>query len=357
METTFTVSRVTCSAVGLGHYQSASIGGELSEYIIYESFRRGRERVGLAGKIEHWMWGGFFFVRNGKPGRVIRFGGGPGDHLLCTAVAHELARRGVEDVWMMSYYRDLFRNNPTFRRIVPDNWRVAKYCEKLGSPALTLYYGKVVEDAEESNPPDGHIIADLCRKAGIRGEIELRPYLYLDEKEKRRGRLPEDSILVQNSGLNASTPMKNKEWIPGRMQAVVDRLAGSFPIIQVGRGDDPPLDGAEDLRGKTTFREAAAMASASRLFVGQVGFLMHLARAVETPAVIIYGGREKPSQSGYPCNENLYTSLPCSPCWRPNRCDYNRECLDRVKVEDVMGAIERLLDQPLERLACETVTI
>ena len=90
-----------------------------------------------------------------------------------------------------------------------------------------------------------------------------------------------------------------------------------------------------DLRGKTTLRESAAILSRSLAFVGQVGFLMHLARAVECRAVILYGGREHPSQSGYSCNENLYSEVGCSPCWRLNSCPYDKECMRRISAADV----------------------
>lgn len=73
---------------------------------------------------------------------------------------------------------------------------------------------------------------------------------------------------------------------------------------------------------------------------------MHLARAVECPAVILYGGREAPWQSGYTCNTNLYSPLPCAPCWLWNHCDYDRECMNRITVSDVVQAIRERLARP-----------
>jgi ADP-heptose:LPS heptosyltransferase len=107
-----------------------------------------------------------------------------------------------------------------------------------------------------------------------------------------------------------------------------------------------------DLRGKTSLRESAAVLANSVLLLGQVGFLMHLARAVDRPAVIIYGGREKPWQSGYSCNTNLATEPYCSPCWRWNACHnpVERVCMRHVEVDDVVRAVrERAAraDEPL----------
>jgi ADP-heptose:LPS heptosyltransferase len=150
--------------------------------------------------------------------------------------------------------------------------------------------------------------------------------------------------------------MKNKEWVPGRMQGVVDGLRGDFTFVQLGAASDPPLDGCMDLRGKTSMRESAAIIANSVLLIGQVGFLMHLARAVDTPAVIIYGGREQPWQSGYSCNTNLYTPLWCSPCWHWNACDnpHTRLCLDSITVEHVVAAVRERAARAGEPLSVDT---
>jgi ADP-heptose:LPS heptosyltransferase len=79
------------------------------------------------------------------------------------------------------------------------------------------------------------------------------------------------------------------------------------------------------------------------LFIGLVGFLMHLARAVNTRSVIVYGGRELPSQSGYTCNENITHLLPCSPCWQWNRCAFEHACMTGIQSEAVLAAVRRQL--------------
>jgi ADP-heptose:LPS heptosyltransferase len=41
---------------------------------------------------------------------------------------------------------------------------------------------------------------------------------------------------------------------------------------------------------------------------------MHIAAAVQTPAVVIYGGYIDPVCTGYPGNINLYSPVECDPC-------------------------------------------
>ena len=84
---------------------------------------------------------------------------------------------------------------------------------------------------------------------------------------------------------------------------------------------------------------------------------MHLARSVDTRSVIIYGGKEKAWQSGYPCNENLETSPNCSPCWQNNQCDYERQCMSDISTQDLLRGINRLLGRLSQVLEIDTTTL
>jgi ADP-heptose:LPS heptosyltransferase len=91
--------------------------------------------------------------------------------------------------------------------------------------------------------------------------------------------------------------------------------------------------------------------SQSLTFVGLVGFLMHLARSVDCRSVIVYGGREAPWQSGYSCNENLFTTLSCSPCWLWSKCDHGHRCMKEIEPQRVVTGIQTQVERagtPLE---------
>lgn len=296
----------------------------------------------LRDKIARYAWGVRALQHYGIPDTIIYFMGGIGDHLNCTVVARELKRHGCEgSIWMCSDHPGLFEHNPDIDRVVPDDIRFVRYTEILQKTAITPEYSPFIEKEQRTRPPDGHILSLMCRTSGITGDVTLRPYVYLTDAEKAAGKLSARQVAIQSSGMAAKYTITEKQWYPERFQEVVDRLQGTFDFIQLGSSSDPPLQGAADLRGKTTVRETAAIVSQSRAFVGQIGFLMHLARAVDCPGVIVYGGRELPSQSGYSANENLYTPLPCSPCWKVESCHLGRACMDGITAADVCAAIER----------------
>lgn len=281
--------------------------------------------------------------RLGFPRQVyIGSGGGIGDDLLCSCVFRELKKRGESKVIIRSGYRELFQGNPDVDLVIRKKVPLIAKLMIEGLPFLQLSYHV---------PAKEHILATMCRVAGISGNVALRPYLFLSPKELKAGRIFDQQMVIQSAGLGANVPMKNKEWFPERFQEVASQLHSKASLIQLGTPADPPLKGALDLRGKTSLRKAAAILANSLVFVGQVGLLMHLARAVDCRSAIVYGGRETPAATGYIANRNLVGITPCSPCWEENRCDYDRECMRIISVQSVVdAAIEQMSSygKPLE---------
>lgn len=274
-----------------------------------------------------------------RPAALVWFGAAAGDDLLLTPVLRALYESGRRPLWVMSRHPELFAGNPFVARVVPYDDALAAALGMLGVRRLRLRYHEYDAAQDRSLAPPEHLIALMARRAGVEGRVRLEPELYLTPEESARGRIAPRQVAIHSTGRGAAMPIANKEWFPERFQEVVDLLGDEFAFVQLGAPSDPPLRGAVDLRGKTTLREAAAVIQQSVAFVGLVGFLMHLARAVGTPSVIVYGGREHPSQSGYPENRNLYTPMPCGPCWLWNRCDYGRACMDQIGVGEVAAAL------------------
>ena len=305
---------------------------------------------GLISKVRHILWGIYFFLFYGIPKKVYRFGGGLGDHLMVSAVFHEFKRQGFSKLWMMSDNPDLFLGNTDIDKVVPDNWMIHKYCSRLGVEPTVLSYGKWINDNDRIEPPRKHIIAEILERAGLHGEVELKPYFVTSQTHSNK---PKNNrvVCVQGANTSSSTPMLNKQWHSSRFVEIANILSQHYELYQIGLEGESDIPVTKDFRGQLSIAQTAEVLSKARFFIGQVGFLMHLARAVNTRSIIIYGGREKAKQSGYPCNENLETHPECSPCWRNNDCEFNRECLDDIQVSDVLSAVERIetrLTNPLE---------
>jgi ADP-heptose:LPS heptosyltransferase len=298
-------------------------------------------------------------VRRLVDATCLQYDGGIGDHLLLATIARELKRRGRRHVFIISDFADLYRHNPDVDGVAAPGSRLCRFYIKLAGersiwPTYLIDHDVVTE--ERTQPPDPSV-AYMCRMAGVTGRIDIRPYLFLTQRERAWGEPYRGCIAVQSSGLGARVRMLNKQWFPERFAEVAAHLVASHPIVQVGSPDDPPVPCTHDLRGKTSLRQLAAVLAHCRMFVGLEGMLMHLARAVECPSVIVYGGHVRPDQIGYPCNENLYNPVHCAPCWLDSRCDHGRICMDRIAAADVIAAAERMLARPRDGLAVASYDI
>ncbi len=313
------------------------------------------------GMVHSWqrkLWALTMLARYGTADAVLSFGGGLGDQLLLTTIAREFCQRNLSKIWIWSGAPELFKNNPDIRRVITDLsdrhfWFFGRFCGKNVRPT---YVTHILEERRDI-PPEKHLLAVMCEQAGIKGRDALRPYLNLTKAEESQGRLFERQIVVQSTGKSSQHFMLNKEWYPERFQEVVNSLKGRFNFIQVGSLNDPRLEGAHDLRGKTSLRETAALMKNSLAFLGLVGFPMHLARAVDCRSVIVYGGRELPAQSGYLCNINLTGQTPCAPCWRYDECPGQRSCMDQITSSQAASAMIQCVERHNTPLETECPTL
>lgn len=284
-----------------------------------------------------------------KPEAVISFSSGIGDDLLCTIVIAQLKKKGVKNIWIKTLYPELYKNNPFVDRIIKKkdpanakNRNIDLFLKYNHIRTLYPYYTFRNNETDRDEIPAKHIIHIMCEKAGVYPPEELKPLFFLSEKEKTEGRLYNNQICIQSTGIGSLNYMKNKDWFPERLEKVVLELNKKYTVIQLGSKEDKLIEGVIDLRGKTSIRETAAILYASHFFIGLVGFLMHLARAVDCSSIIIYGGREHPDQTGYSNNINIFSELECSPCWYWNRCDFDRQCMKLITAEHILNAVSRI---------------
>jgi hypothetical protein len=298
------------------------------------------------------------FARWGAPRRALLFGPHSlGDDLLCTAILREARQRGTPFA-MLTARPALFAGNSDPLRVLPIDDHYAAALRRTGAQVVTPYYlGRDPNLPDRDLLPPRHIIAEMCWLAGLQGKISLRPYLHLSAAELSAGVLHHRQIALHSTGAAAAFPYANKEWGAEKFSSLVRLLASDFHIVQVGSASDPALPVATDLRGKTSLRETAAILAGSLVFIGLEGFLAHLARAVECPAVVIFGGRARPETFGYSANANLYSAVPCSPCGLRDTCGYERECMLRITPTTAATAAREIVARDRHPLPVDTAIL
>ncbi|MBI4395263.1 MAG: glycosyltransferase family 9 protein [Candidatus Omnitrophica bacterium] len=148
----------------------------------------------------------------------------------------------------------------------------------------------------------------------------------------------------------------SKRWPPARMGEVADRLRGDYGILPVIIGEGPGVIHAaqmqESMRGQ-------ALNLAGKLNLGMLGWLLkgarllisndsgpvHIASAVGTPVISIFG-RNEPGLSTTrwrPLSENssfLQKDVGCIKCLA-HLCQIDFKCLKELRVEDVLQEARR----------------
>ncbi len=168
-----------------------------------------------------------------------------------------------------------------------------------------------------------------------------------------RAGLPRDGSLVLVAPGAAFS--WTKRWPADRFGRLADLLAarGLRCAIVVGPGEEPiatQVRGASAAGGDLPVLGldldpvgVAALAARARAVVANDSGPMHLAAAVGTPVVALFGptdpGRTGPT--GAP-SEVLDRYVFCSPCYL-KECPYAHECMTEISVEAVGAAVERLV--------------
>lgn len=163
-------------------------------------------------------------------------------------------------------------------------------------------------------------------------------------------------------GLHVSGGRPIKQWDPERFAEVARRLVarGDATIVLTGSAADRPLvervkqllpaGRAIDVAGDVDLLTLAGiLARLDVLVTGDTG-PMHLATAVDTPVVAVFGPSD-PVRYGPrgPWNRIVRVDLPCAPCNRirlpPDRCTgHTPDCLALVTVDHVFSAVRSVLD-------------
>lgn len=206
---------------------------------------------------------------------------------------------------------------------------------------------------------------NLLAKAGIKTEYSY-PYLYMlpDERLKARERLKgmKRPILGINPG---ATYGSAKRWFPERFAEV----AGWFMADTGGSvlifGGQSEVDIADDIykiiipefrtpdkllnaAGQTTLRDLISLISECDVLLTNDSGPMHIAYALQTPLVAIFGSTDPVLTGPPPGAESNNTvvitpDIPCSPCFERSCKRNDMQCMYAVTSDEVYYGIKKIL--------------
>lgn len=258
---------------------------------------------------------------------------GIGDVLLVTSLVESLKDKYPKiKVNVVTKHFDLLKNNDSIHSF------------NKGATFFTFRHWYL--EIRQNKNPDKHILSESLDKLGLSSKIR-KPHYVVTEEERENAKKRLKPFNKPFIAINTSSKESSKNWLPKYWQALIEKLAECYTIIQLGDESEIQFVNTVRFAGKLDLRESVAVLERCSLFVGGVSFLMHAAAAVGVKSVIIYGGRETPSNSGYDQNVNLFERMECGPCWIHEEdgefCTKELDCMKKINVSSVYSAITNQL--------------
>ncbi|MEO8433778.1 MAG: glycosyltransferase family 9 protein [Pyrinomonadaceae bacterium] len=169
---------------------------------------------------------------------------------------------------------------------------------------------------------------------------------------------------VRGSGLEGTRPFavihpaasyKTKQWSVDKFARVTEQLAArGLPSIAIAAANEGEILAQLEKHSAVAvlkltnlaLPEITALTARARLFVGNDSGIAHIAAAAGAPSVVIFGSSNVTHWRPWTtqANEIVREELPCQPCHGYFCAEFEKpECIMRVPVERVVGAIDRVL--------------
>lgn len=202
---------------------------------------------------------------------------------------------------------------------------------------------------------------DALRRIGLQPDLEERGLQVATSPETDA----EVAEMLARQGAEAGTyihlhPTSRwlfKSWEPGKVRVLIERLLERGHQLVVTAAPDPAelsmvetiLEGLPrqpiNLAGQLSLKQLVAVARNARCFMGMDSVPMHIAAAVGTPCVALFGPSGETEWGPWSDRAEVVT-LPfsCRPCGKDG-CGGGKisDCLWRISVDQVLGSIDRVL--------------
>lgn len=180
------------------------------------------------------------------------------------------------------------------------------------------------------------------------------PQLAIDKDNQvallARHSLPEKQFVALMPGAEFGPA---KRW-PSEKYAALARkmMEDGLQVALFGSANDRPVTGeiadlapgAVDLAGATRLEDAIDLIAAARLAVSNDSGLMHIAAAVGTPVVAVYGSTSPENTPPLTDRRDLvWLHLDCSPCHQRVCPLGHLDCLNKLDVDRVLAAARKLM--------------
>jgi heptosyltransferase-1 len=200
----------------------------------------------------------------------------------------------------------------------------------------------------------GHVIIKnlrLLRSVGVDDEVirfplAAAPSRALDELQARM-------IAGPFALINPGAAWPNKRWAAerfGELASFLKEQCGLAPVVLWGPGEERLADSviaasanAAIAAPPTGLADLVALSRAAALVVSGDTGPLHIATAVGTPTVSLFGPTDPDRNGPYQADDLVVTRYDACGCHYDRECHESRWCLDDVTVAEVSAAVQRRL--------------
>lgn len=235
-------------------------------------------------------------------------------------------------------------------RIGFDDYRNRFFYNVLAPPASEFWHREKTHSAEQQLALLGWTGVPVADRPKTR--LKVKPEL--EDFAARVFRTYEIDENYPFALIHPASAFETKRWAVENFAAVIKYLyERGIVSVAVGTKDDLPV--LMDLFDQSplavllhdkTLPEITALAAKAKVFVGNDSGIAHIAAAVNTPSVVIFGSSNVEHWRPWTDapNEVVTENLPCAPCAGYKCGEFEEpQCIRRITVERVTAALERVL--------------
>ena len=220
-----------------------------------------------------------------------------------------------------------------------------------------FYTNIINENQKVNNQIERHLLFASC--FDIKQKF-VKTKVYLDDEEKKEALNILNNIGIDSSkkivGIYAGATWQAKKWFPEKFASLADKVKTDLGLQVLFFMAQEDAELINSIREKSLYdhfylnnydiRKTAALLTFVNVFVSNDFGLMHLAPAVETKTIGLFGPGE--NSIWFPYNEedgsiSLRKDVPCHPC-HLDYCD-KLDCWKLLEVEEVLDKVNYLLHE------------
>ncbi|MCE2400024.1 lipopolysaccharide heptosyltransferase II [Candidatus Poribacteria bacterium] len=259
----------------------------------------------------------------------------------------------------LQFYRQLRRHKYDLLVELRGDWRIVLFALLRVAPRrlnrASLQIANKLGFSQFSGTHETTRNLDILKRSGIPTPIQTTTFSITEEDEKWASNfLQMHQIDIEQPFIviHPGSPIPLKRWQPERYAELADWLITQkhAQILFVGVKDEIPIisqiqdlmEGKSiNIAGKTTITQLASILHTCNVFIGNDSGPMHLAAAVGTQTIGLYGPGD-PKRFG-PVGDKCQTirkKPDCPPCLGAN-CRFGTDgCMSKIQVDDVIQILK-----------------